>query len=94
LCSFTLGNGDNTATITNAPAGLLRWKSGNGSNTLTMALTTDLGWNVNIQFGNGDDTFALAGTGNEIIVGRADGGRVMANTFTQGANWELTASSH
>jgi hypothetical protein len=91
--SFQLGNGDNTVTVTNAPGGRLTWNSGNGSDSLTFAPTIDGQlWNVAVQFGNGDDTFTLGGTGmNEAITGRVDGGgRITANVFNQGANWTLT----
>jgi hypothetical protein len=79
--------------VTNAPGGLLSWTSGNGSDSLTFAPTTDnQTWNVQIQFGNGDDTFTLGGTGlNESVTGRVDGGgRLTANVFNPGANWTLT----
>jgi hypothetical protein len=88
--TFSLGNGNDSATITNAPGGRLFWHSGNGNDSLTLAPTTDnQTWNVNIQFGNGDDTFTEAGSGmGEVILGRVDGGgRITANVFVPGANW-------
>jgi hypothetical protein len=94
---FNLGNGDNTAVIANAPGGVLTWTSGNGNDSLTLGSGLTAGsesWNVNVQFGNGDDVFTLAGTPpgtTQFLTGKVDGGgRVTGNTFVQGPNWVLS----
>jgi hypothetical protein len=88
---FNQGNGDNSATITQAPGGVLRWTSGNGNDTLNLTpATAGQLWNVNIQFGSGDDTLNLNAPGGT-LTGRADGGgRITANAFNQDPSWTLT----
>lgn len=94
--TVSLGNGTDSADIANAPTGVFRWTSGNGSDTLTLdpdgGATTpgpSQTWNVNFLFGSNDDTLTLnAATNPQFITGLVDmGGRVTANTFNQGTNW-------
>jgi hypothetical protein len=82
--AFNLGNGTDTVTVVNAPAGPLSWASGNGNDSLTLAPTVaGQTWTVAVRFGTGDDTFSLAGTATgQILTGLVDGGgRVTANVF-------------
>src|SRR5262249_1697217 len=93
---FNLGNGNNTATASVVPGGLLRWTSGNGTNSLTLggaATPANSAWNVGIRFGNADDTLTLsaAAPATQSLTGSADGGgRILGNVFSQGASWTLT----
>ncbi len=41
-----------------------------------------------MHFGNGNDTFTLAGSGAQTISGRVDG-EGGTNTFNQGSNWTI-----
>jgi hypothetical protein len=64
--SWNLGNGNDTVTIGNAPGGKLNWISGNGNDSVTFGDATNSAgefWNVNMQFGTGNDTLTLAGNG-------------------------------
>jgi hypothetical protein len=92
--SIIVGNGHVSATVLTAPGKLLIWKSGDGSDSLTLDPTlADQTWRVNIKFGKKDDTLTLAGLGTQSIKGIASGGgHEMANTFTHPANWTLDAS--
>jgi hypothetical protein len=88
--TFTLGNGNDSATISNAPGGVLSWTSGNGSDSLTLnPSTAGQAWNINVHFGNSDDTFTLGGAGGNLTGTVDGGGRVLANVFVQGPNWVL-----
>jgi hypothetical protein len=64
--SFAMGNGDDSVTIGNAPGGMLFWNSGNGNDSVTFGDGTNTPgvWNVFMQFGTGNDTLTLAGTGS------------------------------
>ena len=61
--------------------GRTNWRSGNGNDSLQLGSGSN-NYNVNVQFGNSDDSFTLATTG--LVSGRADGGgRLSSNVFTQ-----------
>src|SRR5262249_48657917 len=84
--TINLGNGADVGTVENAPAGLFRYHSGNGNDSLTLVPTTDGVWNVLMTFGTGNDTLDLAGTGTQLLSGTVDfGGPPGGNTFIQGA---------
>ncbi len=93
-----LGNGTNTALISNAPSGQLNWMSGNGANALTLgsaATTSAQLWNVFAYFGNNDDQLTLAPTAAvpQTLTGVLDGGgRLTGNTFTEDPNSWVLAS--
>jgi hypothetical protein len=63
--SWQLGNGNDTVTIGSAPGGQLTWNSGNGNDSVTFGDASNQPghWNVDMQFGNGNDTLILAGNG-------------------------------
>jgi hypothetical protein len=85
--SFHFGSGNDTVAVSSAPGGPLRWAGGNGNDSLTLApAAAGTGWNVNVLFGSGDDSFTLAGAGG-FISGSVDGGGT--NVFTQGAGWAI-----
>jgi hypothetical protein len=88
--SFYLGNGDNgmagdPMTVTTGLGGKLLWRSGNGQNFLTLGDgSQDFFYNVDVVFGNDDDTFETNLGTNGALNGRVDGGgRLTGNTFTQ-----------
>jgi hypothetical protein len=85
---WSLGSGNDTVTIGNAPGGTLYWTSGNGNDSVTLGDgTTAAGefWNVHMQFGTGSDTLALSGPGtlaSEFLTGFIDmGGPPAGNSF-------------
>ncbi len=79
--SFQLGNGNDTVAAANTVGGTTEWQSGNGADSFRLGSAAN-DYNVNVHFGNNDDTFALATTG--LISGLVDGGgRLTANQFLQ-----------
>jgi hypothetical protein len=85
---INLGNGADNFTLATAPFGLLLWRSGNGADTLTLGTGSLLGsnpfLNVNLTFGNNDDTVNVNIGAAGSITGRIDGGNhFTANTFNQ-----------
>jgi hypothetical protein len=93
--TFNLGSGANNpdATLTGSVGSTFNWTSGNGPDTLSIpAQASNPAYNVNIQFGNADDTLNVGGgAGTVTLSGRADGGgRITANTFNQLAGAILT----
>jgi hypothetical protein len=90
---INLGNGNDTVTVGNAPGGTLFWTSGNGADSLTLAPTTaGQTWNVNVLFGNNDDTFTLAAPGG-FLTGKVDGGgHVSGNVFNPDPSWTPTST--
>ncbi len=88
---FQFGNGNESVSVQAAPAGTLSWRSGNGNSMLSLnpASGTTTSWNVNLLFGNGNDSLTLApvaGGGTATISGSATAG-TGTNTFSQGAGW-------
>jgi hypothetical protein len=78
---FNLGSGNDTASFAagSSLGGTLLWHSGNGNDSLSLAGTQT--YNVNVTFGNGDDTFTLNNAA-ALLTGLVDGGgRVTANVF-------------
>jgi hypothetical protein len=102
--AFTLGNGTNgTATapiLIRTPGSKLVWNSGNGNDYLQIASplvnAAPQLFNVDIHFGNGDDTFQLGGVTLDkggSITGTVDGGgRLTANVFLMDPTlWTIVA---
>ena len=101
---FTFGNGNNgtlaVPMMIRTPGSKLNWTSGNGNNYLQLASPLVNGapmlFNVNIHFGNGNDTFQLGGVGGDkggSVTGIVDGGgRLTANVFVMDPTlWTLVA---
>jgi hypothetical protein len=83
--NYTLGNGNNTLADSAGTfiGGTLRLRAGNGNNSYT-ANRAAL-YVLDMHFGNGDDSFTYGG-GGATLTGLLDGGgRLTANSFTQGA---------
>ncbi len=80
---ITLGNGLDSFTVASSNLnGTFNWHSGNGNDSLTLAAPTGgtAYYNVNAQFGNGDDSFSL-GSGVSVSGSADGGGRITGNTF-------------
>jgi hypothetical protein len=82
VMTVNFGNGNNGTWNFNTGFSVgrpLRWTSGNGPNQV--ALNAPGNFNLNVQFGNADDTFTLNNAG-AVVSGRVDGGgRITANVF-------------
>ena len=83
--NINLGNGNNVTVFaagTSSVGGTVHYRSGNGNNLLQFNQTQT--YLLDVVFGNGDDTLASV-AGTPTFTGLIDGGgRVTANTFTQG----------
>ena len=91
---LNFGNGNNVVTFDDGGSvgGTISMTTGNGNNHLTLAGAQT--YQVNVTFGNGDDTFTLNNAA-AVLNGRVDGGgHITANVFevlagTIGSNFTL-----
>lgn len=80
--SVEAGNGTNVTTLTGTTlAGRLRYRSGNGTNTLNVTPAVATLFNLDVLFGNGNDTFTA--NANATLNGTINGG-TGTDTFVQG----------
>ncbi len=84
-----LGNGDDTVTVTTAPAGTFSLTAGNGSSSVTLGTTTgNTNWTITFNFGTGSNTLTLTtgATPGNLFGFLNSQANPLANTFNQG-NW-------